>query len=472
MKDMRACLKPSSAALILILTGMASACSSEHPANALSDAVAPTVSAATAAAAPAQAPPARGAQPAQPTPAPARGAATPVRNVSTPALPEVSYVCPMAQDADVLETKPGKCPKCGMELTPVRIVEAYSCIRHDAIVQEKAGACPIDKSELVKVVASLYWQCAGSDKHEIDPGTCADGKPRQRKVEKRAHGDHNPRHGGQLFMAPDKWHHLEGTYPSAGLLRVYFYDDFTRPMAPKAVTARAVLKDASDRELASIPLKPGRISNTLEGTVTGAKLPFTTQVKVKFTAKDAEVPFDFNFVEYSKEPVVPARTPMTTTNRPAAAPAAAQAAATTTAPAAPGADPGMQTPPPIGGTLELGVGPLPPRVLPTDPKELLAMLTNDSNEVKSLLDQGMLTAVWKPAIDTKDEALQLADHSRDLPDDKRVALDDAVHRLMLAAWQLDSFGDLGDKQKLMRAYNAFAQAVQDVKAIYGSTAIR
>jgi len=379
-------------------------------------------------------------------------------------------VCPMPQDADVLETKPGKCPKCGMELVPVRIVEAYSCIRHDAIVQEKPGVCPIDKGELVKVVASLYWSCAATpDKHEIEPGTCADGKPRQRKVEKRAHGDHNPRHGGQLFMAPDKWHHLEGTYPSAGLLRVFFYDDFTRPMAPKGFAARAVLRDASDKEIGSIPLKPGRISNTLEASIAGQKLPFATQVRVKFTAKDPEVGFDFSFPEYSREPVAPARTPMTTTNRPPAnAPASAQTS-TSTAPQPPSV--AMQAPPP-SSTLDFGPGPLPARVLPTDPKELLTMLTSDSNEVKSLLDQGMLTAVWKPAIDTKDVALALGDRSADLPDDKRVALDDAVHRLMLAAWQLDSFGDLGDKQKLLRAYNSFAEAVQDVKAIYGSNAVR
>jgi hypothetical protein len=167
---------------------------------------------------------------------------------------------------------------------------------------------------------------------------------------------------------------------------------------------------------------------------------------------------------------MPARTPMTATKRPVAR-ATAKATGTAT-PASHGADPGMQNPPPVAGSVEIGVGPLPPRVLPTDPKELMAMITTDSNEVKSLLDQGMLTAVWKPAIDTKDEALALADHSADLSADKRVALDDAVHRLMLAAWQLDSFGDLGDKQKLMRAYNAFAAAVQDVKAIYGSNAVR
>ena len=213
----------------------------------------------------------------------------------------------MPGDKAVLEDKPGKCPnpKCGMELKPIRIATAYSCLNNTAFIQKNPGKCRTDGTELVPIAASMFWVCSDApDKHELDPGKCADGKDRTEKFEVRPHGDHNPRHGGQFFMADDAWHHLEGTYPSAGLFRVFFYDDWSKPLTPTGFVGRITLVDAAGKETTTtIPVKPGKISNAMEAQIPGATLPLALKLRVTFKPGDKERLWDFPFSQYTTEPV-------------------------------------------------------------------------------------------------------------------------------------------------------------------------
>ena len=44
----------------------------------------------------------------------------------------------------------------------------------------------------------------------------------------------------------------------------------------------------------------------------------------------------------------------------------------------------------------------------------------------------------------------------------------AVKRVVLAAWNLDRFGDLGDRSRLVQAHADFALAVSDMKLAYAA----
>src|SRR4051812_27580055 len=200
----------------------------------------------------------------------ASGQAT--RTATAQKLPPLSYVCPMPGDEDVIDDKPGSCPKCKMTLVAVRLDAKWWCPVHQALeVHDGPGKCRRDGKDLVQVTVAESWTCADApDKKLLEPGTCADGSARKIGYELRAHGDHNPRHGGQFYMATDAWHHIEGTYPQDGLFRVFFYDNFTKPLPVKGFVGSVVIRDKSDKEIASVPLAVARDNTTMEAKIPAA----------------------------------------------------------------------------------------------------------------------------------------------------------------------------------------------------------
>jgi Cu/Ag efflux protein CusF len=391
-------------------------------------------------------------------------------------LPPLSYVCSTPGEEGVLEDKPGKCPQSGLAMVPVRIVTVYSCLKFESFIQEKQGVCPVDKSELVPITAALYFKCKDDTKvRELDPGKCGDGSARIRSYERRPHGDHNPRHGGQFFMADDNWHHLEGTLVRPNILRVYFYNDMTQPLAAADFSASAVKTDAAGNDLgAPIALKPRQTKdrNILEMPMQGAALPAKFTLRVKFKPEDKERVFDFTFNDYSKEPVsgAPTATRAATTTTPAqpkpetpanaapanaSVPAAAQPAATS-----------AQT----GDSVTFTPGTFRPEApLPTTTPELLTELNKRAQSVKTALDQGDLTGLWYPAIGAKEVALALEEnHISEVSEDQRPKMASAVKRLTMAAWQIDAAGDLGNKERLLPLYQDFAAAISEIESVYAS----
>lgn len=341
---------------------------------------------------------------------------------SAPEAPPLSYVCPMAKDAEVVEDKPGACVKCGMALVPVRLAATWSCPIHQAYITDKPGRCPYDKRPLTPITAAMYFTCKGDPSVKaLTLGTCADGTAQTTAFERRPHGDHNPRHGGQFFMADDNWHHLEGTYAGDGLLRFYFYNDYTQPIAAQGMAGRVTIVNESGREISSAPLKASTVRNALDARVRGAALPLRVRLSVAFTPADAVRSFDFMFVK----------------------PEAQRAAVAT-----PASSPRPDTATAAG---------------------LLAELETRRSDVASLLDEGRLGAIWLPAIAAKDASLALEDaYAARLPASQRVAASSAVKRLVLTAWQLDTLGDLGDRQKVTDVYTQFAAAAADIQAAYAS----
>ena len=388
-------------------------------------------------------------------------------------LPPLSYVCRMAGDEEVIEDHPGKCRKCGMDLIPARLDSVWTCASKPlAVIESKAGRCPIDGTPLVQVTASVTWTCVDSTVGALRPGTCADGTPMKKTYAARAHGNHNPQHGGSFFMAPDSWHHIEGALPGPGVFRVYLYNDFTLPLKPalfRAVKGRIVTEQTFDNatkkttEITSFPLVPMPGGKYFEAKIGKTALPASMTARMKFTADGPEYPFDFTFAAYTKDPVATA-VPTATMTSAAPVPAPSTPAPAATAPVTASAAVGSA---PLSVDVSGGVDPaLIALPIPDTVPEMLAQLRTRTDQIRGLIDRGSFGSIYVPAFQAKDLALALDEHKQELTPERRRLAEPAIGKLVRSAYLLDAFGDIGNKQQISEAYAQFVEAAKNIHAAF------
>ncbi len=317
------------------------------------------------------------------------------------------WLCPMHRDHQAHGE--GRCPLCGMALVRRTLVTRYVCLaEEDGVVKEEPGICPATGDPLVPATREVVWFCPSDpDRMFVEPGACEGDVPRSMTTRVSAHGDHNPRHGGVLFMAPDGVHHLEGALED-GAFRLYFYDSFTRPIEPGPFGARVVPADergAPVGEPVALATAPGALETPVDAAA-GERAAFTAFVR--FPDRDEEDRFDFIFLSDEEKAAL---------------------------------------------TAEAAPTELPELRVPDTPQAILDAIRARDRRVQALIDQGRWADLFIPALEAKELALAYGAAASDRP---WVAL----KRIVRGAWLLDLYGDQGDRVRVGEAYEIFAEGMQ------------
>jgi len=213
------------------------------------------------------------------------------------------------------------------------------------------------------------------------------------------HGDHNPKHGGIFFMAPDVFHHLEGVL-DGGEFRLYIYNNFTEPLDVRKFQARigtSPLQAAGDGTYLRIPFQKPDGEEMAEVTA-----------YVRFSENGPEERFDFIFV----------------------------------------------SPPPADV--------LPDFTIPETETEIVREILLRDGRIQALMARGAWADLFIPSLEAKDLALAL--DSR-ITNNQTVTL--AIKKIVRAAWMLDTYGDIGNREKVESAYRLFEAGISDLKKVYG-----
>ena len=258
-----------------------------------------------------------------------------------------------------------------------------------------------------------------------------------------AHMDHSPQHGGTVFMAPDSFHHIEGTFPEPGLFRLYATDNYREPVDVGTWTGRAVTLEEYDEatdefvEVRAFDLFPSPDGAFLEALIPTSDPNY--DAPAEFTAKvifEEDFPaerFDFIFGALTTEE-------------------AADAPASITF--------GRDAPEAV---------PLAQRILPDIPGDAAGIareIASRDRQIQDLIARGAFTEIFIPALQAKELALALQRSAAGLPAASGNQIRIAVRHLVRSAYLLDWYGDLGNKNNVDNAYAIFGGAVGEINGVY------
>ncbi len=261
-----------------------------------------------------------------------------------------------------------------------------------------------------------------------------------------AHMDHTAQHGGTVFMAPDGFHHIEGVYPEAGVFRIYATDNYRAGVDVTDWTGRAVTEEEYDEttdefvEVAAIDLRPSADGAYLEARVPDYGGTAEVIAKVVFQEDFPAERFDFIFAS------------LTSVDADASA-------------ASGGVSFGGDAP--DGATLAQRIQP----DVPDSASEIAAEIAVRDQQIRELIGRGAFTEIFIPALQAKELALALQQRGADLPMSANNQVRIAVRHLVHAAYLLDWYGDLGNKNDVDDAYGVFGASVSQIAAVYDVPAV-
>jgi hypothetical protein len=342
-----------------------------------------------------------------------------------------AFVCLEHAQDGAMDLEPGSCRRCGkpFQAAPTRLV--YVCSTHEQVLADSTGACPVCGAEMRAQRMALIWEC---DKHglvSLDGGRCPRcGADLLESLVALPHGDHSPKHGGIFFMAPNRWHHLEGALVSNGTFRLYLYDNFTRPLGTGGVAGYVqigrIARDG-DVELAETrhPLRPVPGTSYFEATSGEFHPPLDLALSLDLSGGEGDLDrFDFAFTELSKEP----------------------------------ANAGGSEPPRVEVQLEI----------PGTPQGILEAIDARRDLVRRHLEARRLDLLYKPALEAKDLTLALEAYARDVPAEAQSDLERALYQTVRGAWLLDLHGDLGDLAGAREAHEVFLAGLDRLRTAFSS----